>query len=623
LSVFDELKRRNVLRVAAAYGVAAWLIIQIAETIFPLFGFDNTPARIVVILLAIGIVPALIFAWAFELTPQGLMKESEVDRSVSITAGTGKKLDRTIMVLLALALGYFAFDKFILGPQRDATVQRRLAEQLTGVAEEARREGHTEALIRSYGDRSIAVLAFADMSQDKDQEYLSDGIAEELLNLLARVPELRVISRSSAFSYKGKDIKIADVARELGVAHILEGSVRKVANRVRITVQLIEARSDTHLWSEIYDRNLHDLFAIQEEIATSVVDKLKITLLGDAPRARKTDPGAYSLFLQARYLGRLGNADDYERAIVLLGQVLDIDPTYSAAWVGLSRNYINQAGAGLRPVDEGLALAREATAEALSIDPKYAPAHADLGWIAMVFDNDLATAARHYERALALDPADVRTMLDAAYLLIALGRLDQSIALVEFAVSRDPINTAGHINLGRSYHYAGRWDDAISAYRTALLLNPGRLNANYGVGEALLMKGEAEAALQAFAQEQDDEYRVKGIALAMHALGRQTEYDNRLAELIDRWGQEWPSEVAQVHAFTGDVDGAFVWLNKAIAQNEDGLTEQFLQPLYAPIRADPRWTQFLEHAGHSPAVLDSIEFAVTLPEGGGRTSPSD
>jgi len=236
LSFLNELKRRNVLRVGAAYIVAAWLVIQIAETIFPLFGYGDTPARLVVIVLSIGFIPSLIISWVFEITPEGLRRDADVDRDHSITQVTGKKLDHIILVVLALALGYFAFDKFVLDPARDQSK-----------VEIARQQGRTEALVESYGDQSIAVLPFVNMSSDEEQEYFSDGISEELLNLLAKIPELRVISRSSAFSYKGKDFKLAQVAEELNVAHILEGSVRKAGNKVRITAQLIEARSDTHL----------------------------------------------------------------------------------------------------------------------------------------------------------------------------------------------------------------------------------------------------------------------------------------------------------------------------------------------------------------------------------------
>ena len=264
MSLFLELKRRNVFRVGAAYVVASWLMIQVAETIFPLFGYDDSPARIVVIVLAIGLIPVIVFTWAFEMTPEGLKKESEVDRSQSITPHTGKKINRVILVVLTLALGYFALDKFVLNPQREAAMEKQVEVQV----EEARREGRSEALVESYGDKSIAVLPFVNMSSDKEQEYFSDGLSEELLNLLAKIPELRVTSRSSAFSFKGKDFKIADVGRELNVSNVLEGSVRKSGNMVRITAQLISVDGDVHLWSETYDRSLDNIFAIQDEIAS-------------------------------------------------------------------------------------------------------------------------------------------------------------------------------------------------------------------------------------------------------------------------------------------------------------------------------------------------------------------
>jgi adenylate cyclase len=228
LSLYNELKRRNVLRVGAAYIVTAWLVIQIVETIFPAFGFSDSAVRFVVIVFTIGLVPALILSWAFEITPEGLKKETDVDRTSSITRSTGKQLDRIIMVVLALALGYFAFDKFVLDPARDA-------DELATATQEAHQEGRSEALVESYGDKSIAVLPFVNMSSDPEQEYFSDGISEELLNVLSKVPELRVISRSSSFSYKDKDLDIPTIAAQLSVAYILEGSVRKAGNQVRIT----------------------------------------------------------------------------------------------------------------------------------------------------------------------------------------------------------------------------------------------------------------------------------------------------------------------------------------------------------------------------------------------------
>ena len=607
MTLFAELKRRNVIRVGAAYVVVAWLVIQVVETIFPSFGFGDVAVRYTTIVFAIGFIPALIFAWAFELTPEGLKKESEVDRSQSVTPQTGKKLDRMIMVVLALGLAYFAFDKFVLDPQREAD----LVEQKAAAVEQARQEGRSEALVESYGDKSIAVLPFVNMSSDAEQEYFSDGISEELLNLLAKIPELRVISRSSAFSFKGQNLEIPEIAQRLNVAHILEGSVRKSGNTLRITAQLIDARSDTHLWSETYDRTLDDVFAIQDDIAATVVAQLKITLLGEAPTVAETDPEAYALYLQARHLGLLGTAEGYEQSVALLQQALAIAPEYPAAWDSLAANYTNMAASRLLPRDEGYAKAREATEKALAIDPDHAPAHSGLGWIAMRYDNDLAQAARHFERALQLDPNDIAIISDAAMLLRVLGRLDEAIAIQEYVAARDPVHPIFHSILADSYHSAGRWDEAIAAYETALRLSPGRLFAHYFKGTVLLLKGEPEAALESFTREGDEAYRIKGQALALYALGRIEEHQARLNELIERWGDQWPSEVAHVYADVGDTDRAFEWLQKSVDEEEGEFNP--MDPLLKPLADDPRWLPLLESIGKTPGRWDSVELEVTLP----------
>ena len=492
MSLFLELKRRNVFRVGAAYVVVSWLVIQVAETIFPLFGYDDSPARIVVIVLAIGLIPVIIFSWAFEMTPDGLKKESEVDRSQSITPHTGKKINRVIMVVLTLALGYFALDKFVLNPQREAAMEKQVAVQV----EEARREGRTEALVESYGDKSIAVLPFVNMSSDTEQEYFSDGLSEELLNLLAKIPELRVTSRSSAFSFKGKDFKIADVGRELNVSNVLEGSVRKSGNMVRITAQLISVEGDVHLWSETYDRTLDDIFAIQDEIAATVVERLKITLLGTPPKVQETNPEAYASYLLGRNLRHQNTAESLEQAQMLLLQASAIDPSYAPVWVELGSVYTRQANRGLRPIDEGFTLAREAINKALAINPDYALAHASLGWIVMSIDNDLVTAARHLERALHLESTNLSIIRKAAHLTASLGRLDEAIALDEYVRARDPVSASAHNNLGLYYLSARRWDEAIVSFSTALTLSPGYYGAQSAIGVTLLLRGDPQAALE-------------------------------------------------------------------------------------------------------------------------------
>lgn len=614
MSFFGELKRRNVLRVGAAYVVVAWLIIQVVETILPAFGFGDAAVRIATIVLGIGLIPALVFAWAFELTPEGLKKESAIDRSQSITPQTGRKLDRMIMVALALALGYFAFDNFVLDPQREMSLREQQAEQLASATEKARKEGRTEALFESYSDKSIAVLPFVNMSSDTEQEYFSDGISEELLNLLAKIPELRVISRSSAFSFKGKDIEIPEIAARLNVANILEGSVRKSGNRVRITAQLIEARSDTHLWSETYERTLDDVFAIQDEISATVVEQLKITLLGETPHVQETDPEAYALYLQARYLMRQFTAETLQQSTRLYQRALAIDPDYAAAWDGIANNYIGQASDGLLPADEALDQARTALVKALAADPDYAPAHSHQGWISMIADNDLAAAAMHFERALALDPTNTDIIGNAGSLLFFLGRLEQAIALNEYANARDPVNAVGLANLGYLLLADDRWDESIAAYENALQLSPDYLGAYFQIGLAQLMKGDATDALASIQREKYEVYRLLGLVMAYHALGDNKASDAALSELTGRYEREWAYNIAFAMAYRNEADRAFAWLQKSVEYNDTGLAEVVREPFFRSIYDDPRWLPFLASIGKSPAQLDAIEFKVALPE---------
>lgn len=599
MSVYGELKRRNVFRVGAAYVVAAWLLIQVAETIFPLFGFDDTPARVVVILLAIGLVPVLVFAWVFELTPEGLKREKDIDRSRSTTPHTGKKLDRAIMVVLAIAVGYFAVDKFVLSGAR---------------MESAREQGRSEALVKSYGDKSIAVLAFDDMSPEGDQGYLSDGIAEELLNLLAKIPELRVISRSSAFSFKGQNLKVSEIAERLNVAHILEGSVRKSGNRVRITAQLIDARTDTHLWSETYDRTLDNIFVIQDDIAATVVEQLRVTLLGEALHVTEIDPEAYALFLQARHLRHQMSAEDLERSTALFQQVLASAPGYAPAWDGMASNYINQADRGLRALDEGYALAREATETALSIDPEYASAHSALGWIAMTYDGDLVAAARHLEQALQLNPTDLDVLNTAAILLQSLGRIESAIVLAEYQAVRDPVNPKSHAVLGMVYLNDGRLDEALASAHTLLRLSPDYIAGQYFLGRVLLLKGETEAALTAMQQEAFEAYRMLGLVMAYHAAGNPNDSDAVLDEFIEKHEQGWAYNIAYVLAYRNEADQAFEWLDKAVEYGDPGLSDIVVEPAFSNIYSDSRWLPFLESIGKSPEQLDAIEFEVALPQ---------
>jgi TolB-like protein len=525
-----------------------------------------------------------------------------------------------IIATLVLALLYFAVDKFLLAPRREAA---QLQQQVALLQQGQKTAGDAApAAAPAVSEQSIAVLPFVNMSDEKANEYFSDGISEELLNLLAKIPQLQVTARTSSFSFKGKEVAIPEIARALHVANVLEGSVRKSGNAVRITAQLIRAGTDTHLWSQTYDRKLDDIFAIQDEIAADVVKQLKLTLLGAAPKARTTDPEAYALYLQARQLGRQGTAEAYQQSDALYRKVLAIDPRYAPAWSGLSGNFVNETSQGLLPNKEGFAQGREAAMKALAIDPDYAPAHSGLGWIAMYGDNDLAAAARHFDHALALDPADLRLVSNSAALLLVLGRVDEALALNEALVHRDPVNVTSLYNLGGAQRAAGRLDAAIASYRTVLGLAQGRGAAHANIGSALLQKGDAAGALAEVEQETSEIWKMIGLPMVYHALGRKADSDAGLAALTGKYEKDAPYNIAYIYAYRGEADKTFAWLDKAVEFGDGGLSEIVTETLFDKIHADPRWLPFLHKVGKAPEQLAKIEFKVALPQAEGSAVSS-
>jgi len=428
MSLFSELKRRNVLRVAIAYLAGAWLLVEVTDTIFPYFNLGETAVRILIILLAIGFPLFLIFSWVFEFTPEGLKLEKDVRREASVTAKTGRTLDRAIIVLLALAFGYLAVDKFVLEPGRVADIVEKTAHQ-----------ARSEALVESYGEKSIAVLPFVNMSADPEQEYFSDGISEELLNLLAQIPDLRVISRSSAFTFKGKDVAIPEVAKQLNVAHVLEGSVRKSSNRVRITAQLIDARADTHLWSQTYDRTLDDIFAVQDEIAAAIGDALKIELAlggGDTslPMAiSAASASAYDAYLQGREL--VSNRDDIEGAVRLLERAVQLDDNFAPAHAQLAIAISLLSGVSL---SEKIRRAVPHLDRALTIEPDLAEAHGGKALLAYE-GRDWEATIEHARRALAVNPNYVDAMHWLYGALQLVGQDEEAEAVGEKMLAVDPL----------------------------------------------------------------------------------------------------------------------------------------------------------------------------------------
>ena len=566
MSFISELKRRRLVQVGVAYLVIAWGIAQVADLLLENFQIDEWVMQAVLVVLGIGWVLAVILAWLFDLRWDGIHLESDVARELEQGG------------------------KAIAAP------------------------------VHEVENESIAVLAFVNMSSDPEQEYFSDGIAEELLNLLAKIPELRVAARTSAFSYKGKDTQIDVIGRELGVAHILEGSVRKAGKKVRITAQLIRADTGYHLWSDTWDRTLDDIFEVQDEIAGVVVEELKLTLLKPAPVVQETNPDAYALYLQARYLTRQGTSEGYEQALALLEQALAIAPDYAPAWRQLGVIYMTQADRGLRPAQEGFQQGREATEMALSIDPNNALAHASMARIAVSEDQDLSAAARHIQTALSLNPSDSTILSAAANLAEMLGRIDSAIALQEFIVKRDPVQPTVHANLGGSYFAAGRPEAAIPCYRTALRLSPDNIGLHLNLGLALLANGETEAAMEEIARESFEACRLIGEAMAYHDRGQAAQSDAALQQIIDKYGDDWAYNIAAVLAYRAEADRAYEWLDKAAENNDSGLVEIVTAPEFKNLHAEPRWNNFLSAIGKAPEQLAAIEFEVTLPSKGNSKS---
>jgi TolB-like protein/Flp pilus assembly protein TadD len=587
-SFISELKRRNVIRSAILYVGAVWALAQGISQLGPSFGAPEWATRWLLVAAGIGFPFWSAFAWFYEFTPEGLMRESEIDPAKSISYHTGRKLDFAIISVLAIAVVLLLTDRFVL------------------------RHGVNETAALPIPEKSIAVLPFVNMSSDKEQEFFSDGISEELLNVLSKVPQLQVAARTSSFCFKGKQIEIPEIARQLHVANVLEGSVRKSGDQLRITAQLIRAAEGYHLWSETYDRKMDDIFKIQDEIAGEVVKQLKVTLLGAPPTVRQTDPKAYTLYLQAVQLGRQLTPEAFAQSDALLNQVLEIDPRYAPAWSELARNSLNKGFQGLLPSSEGLARSREAEEKALAIDPNYAPAHAGLGSVA-AYDNDSVGAAKHFERALALDPSDLSVLDELAVFLRSLGRLREALALNEAIVRRDPVNVTALNNLGNAQLLMGQFDAAIASFRSVLKLSPGYGGAHYFIGEAMLLKGDARAALAEIEQEKSEVLRLIGLSMAYHALGRKTESDATLGNLIAKFEKDWSYNIAFVYAFRGEADKAFEWLDKAVQYHDPGFSEIASENLFDNIHSDPRWLPFLRKLGRAPEQLAKIQFKVTLP----------
>src|SRR5436190_13216076 len=476
MSVFAELKRRNVIRMAGLYLVGAWLLVQVAGTVLPMFGAPDWLPRSIVILLAIGFLPALIFSWVFEMTPQGLKRDEDVRPEESIAPQTARRMNRTIIAVLVLALAYFAFDKFVLTPKRDA------AERQTSTI-----DAH-----------SLAVLPFVNMSGDAANEYFSDGISEEILNVLARTPELHVAARTSSFSFKGKTLEVPAIARELNVRMVLEGSVRKQEDRVRITAQLIDAKSGFHVWSQTYDRKLQDIFAIQDEIAKAIGKELEVKLVRTG-EAGKTSAGtrnlaAYDLYLRGIALWQTRRGDALWQALDLLEKAAAADPEFAQAYAGQSLVYVVISDySGRITAVEAFAHATDLATRAMALDPALPEPYAALGSVAAA-ELRRATADALLRRAIALRPSFATAYQWRGTLLMSSGKLADGLASLERATSLDPRSLVVANNHSEILLTLGRYADAKKRCEPVLEFAPNYVGCLDNTGRAELLLGDFEAA---------------------------------------------------------------------------------------------------------------------------------
>lgn len=576
MSFVQELKRRNVVRIAVMYIIAAWLLLQVTEVGMGLLELPGWVGRFVLLVVALGFLPAVILSWIYELTPDGIKRTSEVPAGQGIAHETGRRINVLIGILAPLAVLAIAADR--LFPEAGSTSPA--VAPVSQITEDA----------------SIAVLPFVDMSRDQDQAYFSEGLSEELLNLLAKTPALRVISRTSSFQFKDHGADIRAIADQLGVANILEGSVRKSGNKVRITAQLIQASDGSHLWSETYDRDLDDIFAVQDEIAGAVVQQLKVTLLDQQlPITGRTDNmEAHTLYLQGRYFADRRSRENFERAVDYYRQALEVDADYSLAWAALSEAYVNQVAYGHLPFDTGVPLAREAGTRALQLDPDLAEAHLALGELQYTLDWDWGAADWSFRRALELDPGNAVALRLAGNLASVFGRTEESIHLLRQSLERDPLRSATYNGLGMTLLQAGRSSDAMAMFRKVLELQPDFAGAHNQVARVLLLEDQPLAALEEIEKEHDGMWRAASLPLIYHALGRNEESDAALETLIRVQDAVAAFQIAEVHAFRGNIDAAFEWLERAYEQRDGGLTELIGDPLLDNIRDDPRYPAFLD-----------------------------
>jgi serine/threonine-protein kinase len=587
---FAELKRRNVYKVAVAYAIVGWLLVQVATQVFPFFEIPNWAVRLVVLAIVIGFPIALVIAWAFELTPEGLKRTEDVDpfdsRSGQVLAAAAQRPRHRAWIFVVIIAGAMSLSLFFLGRYTARNSSAAAASELPA--------------------KSIAVLPFVNMSADKNDEYLSDGVSEELITALSKITGLQVKARTSSFAFKGKNEDIRKIGELLHVSHLLEGSVAKAGNKLRITAQLIQASDGNHIWSDTYDREMQDIFAVRSEVAQQVAATLKVRLLGEEKKQLDKKPTenieAYNLYRRGRYYADKLSEEGMAKARPLFEQAIEKDPHFALAYTGLADNYVIAADA-IIPPREAFSKAKEAALKAIEMDDSLAEAHASLGFVHYHYDWDWAAAEKEFKRAISLNPRSAQSYTLYTHFLAGMRRYDEALHYGRRALELDPLSVSNYWFLGWGAIYAGRYDEAISQYSKAAELDPNNPWTRWFLGRAYLFKGMPQRGIEemetALHLSPDDPLGLGFVGYVYAVTGRRPDALKILQRLDELQKHRFVSTISRVYVYAGlgDKDKAFEWLEKAYQERSDSLAWFKFDPESKNLRDDPRFAALMRKIG--------------------------
>ncbi|MCK0177894.1 tetratricopeptide repeat protein [Flavobacteriaceae bacterium S0862] len=570
---YNELKRRNVIKSALAYIVVSWVIIQVMSIILPTIEAPAFVMKLLLVVILIGFPLWIVFAWVYEITTDGIKKTININLDESITPVTNNRLNKIIIISLVVAIVLLSINLFI-------------GNNFIGISNSKDRID-----VISIDDKSIAVLAFTDMSQDKDQEYFSDGISEEILNLLAKITDLKVISRTSSFSFKNKEVTASEIGRALNVNHVLEGSIRKSDNTFRITAQLIDVTNGSNIWSETYDRPMIDIFKIQDEIASNVSEQLQLRILGELKVTKSPKVEAYNLYLKAHHLANQNTKASYITAEKVIKEALEIDPNYSDALRLLASIYhTGMYNFSLRSYEEGIPLGMEAAQKSVDLDPYSGDNYMTLASF-QELNWDFEASAKSTEKALELDSYSAVILGTAANMTF--GDINKSVELLKRAIIIDPLVYVNFYNLGFAYYKLGEIEKAEEAFETFFSYYPNSQIIHYMMAQVRIAQGRYDEALKEIEQETHEFFSLYGLNFVYHALGDTKRSNELFEEFKEKYSEGDPANLADLYAFRGNKDASFKWLGKALEIKDPVLLEALAYPSFKILHGDSRWNEFI------------------------------